>query len=146
LLPNKANDLLYLLNILESIGKIDLYHTDAQDAKTFYELNEQLNFNASLNLLANIGESVSKISDDLKIDFPEIDWVKIKAFRNRIVHDYMGIDLFIVYSLIVTDLPMLHKQLIQIIKSRLNQGIFDREEFNCAVGNVLYRHIDFSCI
>ena len=57
MLQNKKNDLLYLLNILESIVKILLYAADTQDAEAFYQLNDQLNFNASLNLLTNIGES-----------------------------------------------------------------------------------------
>ena len=57
MLQNKKNDLLYLLNILESIVKIRLYAADTQDAEAFYQLNDQLNFNASLNLLTNIGES-----------------------------------------------------------------------------------------
>ena len=54
MLPNKKNDLLYLLNILESIEKIRLYGAETQDAEAFYQLNDQLNFNASLNLLTNI--------------------------------------------------------------------------------------------
>lgn len=60
MLPNKKNDLLYLLNILESIEKIKLYVASSTDAEEFYQMNDQLNFNAALNLLANIGESASK--------------------------------------------------------------------------------------
>ena len=100
MLPNKKNDLLYLLNILESIEKIRLYAAETQDAEAFYQLNDQLNFNASLNLLTNIGESVFKISNDLKEEYPKISWIQIKDFRNRIVHDYMGIDLFITFDII----------------------------------------------
>ena len=75
MLKNKKNDLLYLLNILESIIKIQLYTADTQDAEAFYQLNDQLNFNASLNLLTNIGESVTKISSDLKEEYPKISWI-----------------------------------------------------------------------
>mgnify|MGYP000925457110 CR=1 FL=1 len=53
MLPGIRNDLMYLLNILESIEKILLYSKDCNGAETFYELNDQLNFNASLNLFAN---------------------------------------------------------------------------------------------
>ena len=71
-----------------------IYFADSTDADTFFQMNDQLNFNAALNLLANIGESTSKISEDLKMEYPKINWTKIKDFRNRIVHDYLGIDLF----------------------------------------------------
>jgi uncharacterized protein with HEPN domain len=54
MLPSEKNNLVYLLNILEHIGKIWKYTADAKDAEGLYELNEQLNLNASLTLLANI--------------------------------------------------------------------------------------------
>ena len=66
MLPDIKNDLMYLLNILESIEKILLYSRDCSDAETFYGLNDQLNFNASLNLFANIGENIGKISDAIQ--------------------------------------------------------------------------------
>ena len=66
MLPGIKNDLMYLLNILESIEKIILYSADFSDAESFYEHNEQINFNATLNLLANIGENTGKLSNELK--------------------------------------------------------------------------------
>jgi hypothetical protein len=70
MLPSEKNDLLYLLNILEYIGKIWKYTEEANDAEELFELNERLNLNASLTLLANIGENVSKLSDTLKQEYP----------------------------------------------------------------------------
>jgi uncharacterized protein with HEPN domain len=60
-----------------------------------------MNLNAPLTLLANIGENVSKITEELKKEYPNIEWQKIKDFRNRIVHDYVGIDLAVVYEIII---------------------------------------------
>ena len=56
--PNEKNDLLYLLNILEYIGKIWKYTENTKSVEELFELNEQMNLNASLTLLANIGENV----------------------------------------------------------------------------------------
>ena len=70
MLPNERNDLLYLLNILEYIGKIWKYTRGVKDAENLFELNEQMNLNASLTLLVNIGESVSKITEGLKQEYP----------------------------------------------------------------------------
>jgi uncharacterized protein with HEPN domain len=100
--PNIKNDLLYLLGILESIGKINLYTTPFLTADEFYFSNHQLNFNASLNLMANIGELCTKISVELKKKYSYIEWQKAKYFRNRIVHDYAGLDIYIVFKIIKT--------------------------------------------
>jgi predicted nucleotidyltransferase len=61
MLHNENNDLLYLLNILDHIGKIWKYTEKMNSAEELFEFNEQMNLNASLTLLANIGENVSKI-------------------------------------------------------------------------------------
>ncbi|MDR3337699.1 MAG: DUF86 domain-containing protein [Treponema sp.] len=50
--------------------------------------------------MANIGENVLKLSTALKQEYLNIEWQQIKDFRNRIVHDYVGIDLAIVYEII----------------------------------------------
>ena len=44
MLQNPKNDLLYLLNILESIEKILFYSKEFKDAEEFYEYNNQINF------------------------------------------------------------------------------------------------------
>jgi uncharacterized protein with HEPN domain len=53
MLPNEKNDLMYLINILEYIGKIYKYTEGINNADELYDKNEQLNLNASLTLLAN---------------------------------------------------------------------------------------------
>ena len=69
MLPNEKNDLLYLLNILEYIGKIWKYTEEINDVEELFELNEQMNLNASLTLLANIGENVAKNFPGLYIPY-----------------------------------------------------------------------------
>jgi len=142
MLPGIRNDLMYLLNILESIEKILLYSKDCNDAETFYELNDQLNFNASLNLFANIGENIGKISDELKRKYSDIDWKQIKGFRNRVVHDYVNIDTFMVFDIIKNDLKQLKDKLTKIISDELTAGNFDMEEYTAARKSFYYRHIN----
>jgi uncharacterized protein with HEPN domain len=143
MLLSEKNDLLYLLNILESIGKIWIYTKETNDAETFYELNDQLNFNASINLLANIGENVSKLSDQVKAEYAKIEWQQIKDFRNKIVHDYMGIDLVITYDIITNDLRMLKPEIENIVRVKLENKIFDIEEIKISKDSKYYQHIDF---
>ena len=146
MLPSIKNDLMYLLNILEALEKILLYSKECHDAETFYELNDQLNFNASLNLFANVGENIGKTSDELKEKYANIDWKQIKSFRNRVGHDYVNIDTFMVFDIIKNDLTELKTKLANIIDKELDTGNFDIEEYLQAGKSFYYRHVDFNDI
>ena len=47
-----------------------------------------------------IGEAANRIDSDFRDQNPEIEWKRIRGFRNRIVHDYFGIDYEIVWNII----------------------------------------------
>ena len=146
MLPNEKNDLLYLLNILEYIGKIWKYIEGTNDPEELYELNDQMNLNASLTLLANIGENVSKITEKTKREYSNIEWQQVKNFRNKIVHDYVGIDLAVVYEIITNDLKILKPEFEKIIKEKINQKIFDIEEIKLCKESKFYKNVDFERI
>ena len=143
MLPNEKNDLLYLINILEYIGKIWKYTEKANNEEELFELNDQMNLNASLNLLANIGENVSKITDKIKKEYQNIEWREIKDFRNRIVHDYIGIDLAIVYEVITNELVEIKNNIEEIIKDKIKNSVFDVEEIMICKESKYYKYIDF---
>ena len=146
MLPNEKNDLMYLLNILEYIGKIWKYTEIIDDAEELFEMNEQMNLNASLTLLTNIGENVSKITESLKQEYPSIEWQEIKNFRNKIVHNYVGIDLAIVYKIITNDLKILKPKIEKIINEKVKQKIFDIEEIKVSKESQYYRNVEFEKI
>ncbi len=142
--PHKENDLLYLLNILEYSGKIWKYTENITNAEEFYEYNEQLNLNASLTLLANIGENVGKISEELKQEYQDIEWQSIKDFRNKIVHNYEGIDIEIVFEIITEDLRGLKPKIEQIIAKKTAEKIFSIDELNLAKESEFYKYVNFA--
>jgi len=146
MLPNEKNDLMYIINILEYIGKIWKYTEGVNDADELFDLNEQMNLNASLTLIANIGENVSKISEELKKENPNIEWQQIKDFRNRIIHDYVGIDMAIVFEAITNDFKILKPELEKIIKEKIKNKIFDIEEIKICKESNYYKYIDFEKI
>ena len=146
MLPNEKNDLMYIINILEYIGKIWKYTEGVNDADELFDLNEQMNLNASLTLIANIGENVSKISEELKKENPNIEWQQIKDFRNRIIHDYVGIDMAIVFEAITNDFKILKPELEKIIKEKVKNKIFDIEEIKICKESNYYKYIDFEKI
>ena len=146
MLANEKNDLLYLLNILEYIGKVWKYTEKAKNAEELFEINEQMNLNASLTLLSNIGENVLKLSQNLKKEYSNIEWKQIKEFRNRIVHDYVGIDLAIVYEIITNDLKILKADIEKIIIDKIKTRIFDIEEVKISRESTFYKYVQFENI
>jgi uncharacterized protein with HEPN domain len=62
-----------------------------------------------------IGEAANRLPEEFKEKFPDIDWHRIRGFRNRIVHDYFGIDYNIVWQIKETFLPTLLEKLKVIL-------------------------------
>lgn len=62
-------------------------------------LNYSKTVDAVIRNFEIIGEAANRLSDEFKDKHPDIDWHKIRGFRNRIVHDYMGIDYSIVWQI-----------------------------------------------
>ncbi|MCP9841973.1 DUF86 domain-containing protein [Synechococcus sp. J7-Johnson] len=58
-----------------------------------------------------IGEASASIPDDQKLLRPEIDWRAIKGLRNRIVHEYFGLSLSVIWAVVQQDLPSSAQQL-----------------------------------
>ncbi|MCU0340944.1 MAG: DUF86 domain-containing protein [Spirosomaceae bacterium] len=144
--PSIKNDLVYLLRILESIGKIRVYTADFTDAIDFFRANNQQNFNASLMLLINIGEQSTRVSDELKSKYSTINWLQIRGFRNRIAHDYIGIDRFITFDIIQHELPILKAEIENVIRTEILSKTFDKEEYELAKQSEFYINIDYDSI
>lgn len=60
-----------------------------------------------------IGEAANRLTEVYKAENPEIEWDHLRGFRNRIVHEYFGIDLEIVWQIIEDDLAILNNALIK---------------------------------
>jgi len=140
---NNSRDLLPLLVILESICKISIYAKGFQTAQDFFLADDQVRFNGSLLLLSNIGEHVGKISDDIKSKYPSIPWRQVRGLRNRIAHDYTGIDYEMVFDVIHNDLPTLKTDLETLLKEGFDSNFFDINECQAAQNSIFYKHINF---
>ena len=79
--------------MLESCNKI-LQYTDNMDFEAF--CNDSKTLDAVIRNFEIIGEAANRLPEDFKDNHNNIDWHRIRGFRNRIVHDYMGIDFGIV--------------------------------------------------
>ena len=63
-----------------------------------------------------IGEASNLLPDEIKDKYPQIDWHRIRGFRNRVVHDYFGVDLQIVWKITIDQIPGLLSEIVRIIR------------------------------
>ncbi len=61
-----------------------------------------------------IGEASKKISPDFKKVYSEIPWKDISGMRDKLIHDYLGVDNEVIWKTIEQDLPILQKGLKKI--------------------------------
>ncbi|MBS1756836.1 MAG: DUF86 domain-containing protein [Bacteroidetes bacterium] len=108
---SKRNSELLISDIIDSGHKI----LDYTNGLTFEEFtNDNKTIDAVIRNFEIIGEAANRISEDFKDKYPQFDWHRIRGFRNRIVHDYFGIDYNIVWQIKETFLPDLLRKLQQL--------------------------------
>jgi uncharacterized protein with HEPN domain len=107
------DDRLYLINIQESIERIEEYTPDGKDAF----LDDKKTQDAVLRNLHTLAESSQRISNKLKEQSAQVDWRTLSAFRNVVVHDYLGISLEQIWDIVENDLPNLKKNISTILKN-----------------------------
>jgi uncharacterized protein with HEPN domain len=107
---SKRDATLLVADMLESGGKIQNY-TDGMDYEAFCADSKTVD--AVVRNFEIIGEAAGRLPEDFRVNHPEIDWHRLRGFRNRIVHHYFGIDLGIIWQIKVGYLPELIAQLEQ---------------------------------
>ena len=70
-----------------------------------------MTIDAVVRNLEVLGEAARQMPEDFVAKHPEVPWRTIAGLRNRIVHDYFGLDLEIIWQIISQDLPPLKAQL-----------------------------------
>ena len=61
-----------------------------------------------------IGEAVKNLDDDLKAKHTDIEWRKISGMRDKLIHDYFGIDYTLVWNVVMEKIDPFKEQLIRI--------------------------------
>ena len=104
---SKRTPQLLIEDMLDSCNKI-LQYTDGMTFEDFTKDSKTID--AVIRNFEIIGEAANRLPEDFKDQHSSVDWHRIRGFRNRIVHDYMGIDYGIVWDIrnnylnILTDL------------------------------------------
>lgn len=71
---------------------------------------------AVVRSLEIIGEATKKIPADFKIKRSTIQWKNMAGMRDRLIHDYMGVNYSIVWDVIKNKIPELHNQIVEVIE------------------------------
>jgi uncharacterized protein with HEPN domain len=108
---SKREPSLLLDDIRISLAKIKRYTTGLDEASF---LADEKTIDAVVRNLEIIGEAAKQRPTEFKAQHPTIAWPQIAGLRNRIVHDYAGIDLKLVWNILKTAIPKLALQLAEL--------------------------------
>jgi len=108
------NDHAYLMHIIDSINRI-LEYTSSGKNSFFNDIKTQ---DAVIRNLEIIGEAAKKISMELKSAHSNIPWKRISGMRDKLIHDYFGVNLDLVWDVVINELPDFNNQLKSIISNK----------------------------
>ena len=103
---------LYLADIEDALGKIEKY-TSGLSFEQFTS-NQQV-IDAVVRNFEIIGEAVKNIPSEVASAHPDIPWEKMISMRNKVIHEYFGVDDEILWKTIHEDLPMFKAQIAKMV-------------------------------
>lgn len=105
---DRSNSLIYA----RSGKRIEIYVLGVSKDIFFKHLMMQ---DAVMHQIEIIGEASNRISDVFQEKHPELPWNQMRAIRNKIVHDYRGIELEIIWDTVKNNLPGLKIQIEHLL-------------------------------
>lgn len=111
---SKREPTLYLQDILTSLSRIGecIKNLSPKDLETDWKTTD-----AIIRNLEIIGEAAKNMPEELIEEYPDIPWSKMVSMRNKVIHEYFGVDQEILWKTITEDLPPLKQQIEDIIKN-----------------------------
>ena len=79
---------------------------------------ERIRQDATIRKLQVIGQAVKNLSDASKAQYPAIPWKQVAGLRDKVIHDYFGINLEIVWAVVEKDLPTLRRAVDHLLSER----------------------------
>ena len=106
------DDSVYLRHIAECLRRIESNISIGLDDFLAAETAQD----ATLRNLQTMSEATQRLSDELKSTRPDIEWERIAAFRNVLVHNYLGIDISEIWTIIERDMPALKRVINEMLE------------------------------
>jgi len=110
---------LYLTHVVESIELARAY----VEGVDYHEFSESQKLqDAVVRRIEIIGEAVKNLPPEVRDAAPGVPWRRIAGMRDKIVHDYMGIDIELVWTVVQRDLPELAMEVRSLLVQRRSDG------------------------
>jgi uncharacterized protein with HEPN domain len=100
------DDRVYLAHVLDAIARAVRYGRKGEKA---FRADSMIQ-DAIVRNIQIIGEAVKKISPALKAKYPDVPWKEIAGMRDKVIHEYFGVNLNIVWSAVERELPDLRRR------------------------------------
>jgi len=107
------DDRVYLQHIRDALDDIAAYC--GSDGDGFF--SDRMCQDATLRKLEVIGQAVKNLSEPTKSRRPEIPWKQIAGMRDKVIHDYFGVNLEIVWAVVELELPKLKVAIADLLES-----------------------------
>lgn len=104
-----ANYLLHIVDACDWIIKL------AADGEEMF-LTDVKTQDSCIRKLEIIGEAASKVTNDLREHHPEVPWRLMVGLRNRLIHEYLGVDLGTIWQTASESIPKLRADILLILK------------------------------
>lgn len=108
------NNLAYLKHIIDSIERIEAYIFGI-DYDEFME--SSIIQAATIREIEVIGEATKNLETSFKNNYRTIPWRKMSGMRDKLIHEYFGVDLDAVWDTVKIDLPPLKDKIYEIINN-----------------------------
>lgn len=108
------DDSVYLKHIRDAILKIQRYTQKVSTAAFQKDTRTQ---DAVIRQIEIIGEATKRLSERIRSDSKDVPWDDIAGMRDKLIHDYFGVDIEKVWITVQNDIPVLKKQVNRILKS-----------------------------
>jgi len=118
--PEERDHILYLEDIVLSMQRVQEYITglDFQDFKRDYKTVDAVVRNFEI-----IGEASKNLSETVKSKYPQVPWKEMYRLRNRISHEYFGIDYEIIWNIATKHLPINFKDISEILENEQSNNL-----------------------
>jgi uncharacterized protein with HEPN domain len=107
------DDRVYLEHIRDALDDIATYTSTGRAA--FFD--DRMRQDATLRKLEVVGQAVKNLSEETRSKRSDIPWKQIAGMRDKVIHDYFGVNLEIVWAAVEKDLPLLARAIHDLLRN-----------------------------